>query len=79
MAHVVLNYETAARLGRLFGLHTAEQTADFLGVPIEHVRYVCEHHGYPSDEFIAAALLKLPIRFDELFLIVAKESELVAA
>lgn len=73
MPHIQLNYDTAKQIGRQYGLHTAEQTADFLGIEIDHVRYVCEHHGRPSDRFIAACLLKLPTRFDDLFVVVGAE------
>lgn len=73
MPHIELDYDTARRIGQRYGLLTAEATAEFLGVDIEHVRYVCEHHGHPSDEFIAACLLKLPVRFDDLFQVVAGE------
>lgn len=79
MAHIQLNREAAAKIGVLYGLHTTEATADFLGVPIEHVRYVCEEHGYPSDEFIAACLLRIAVRFDYLFDVVDDEELVTAA
>lgn len=68
--HLVLNYENARQLGQRYGVHTADAAAEFLGIDIEHARDVCERHGYPSDEFIAAVLAKLPVRFDDLFLVV---------
>lgn len=69
MSHIQLNYEAATIIARSFGLWTSDVAADFLGVDVEHVRYVCERHGYPNDEFIAACLLHFPVRFDDIFVI----------
>lgn len=78
MPHIELNYEAAAIIGQRYGLLTIEQKSEFLGVDIDHVREVCERHGHPSDEFIAACLLKLPVRFDDLFLIIVEENTCAA-
>jgi hypothetical protein len=67
MPRLRLNHNAAKRIGGLYGLHTAEQTAEFLGLDVEHVRDVCERGGHPSDKFIAAVLSKCATNFEELF------------
>lgn len=78
MPHLRLKLENASRLSAQYGLTNAEETAAFLGVDVDHVRDVCEHGGYPSEEFIAACLLKVPTRFDELFEVIEGECSLAA-
>lgn len=67
MPRLRLNQETAKRISAQYGLHTPEQTAEFLGLTADHVRDVWEQGGHPSDEFIAAVLSKCATSFDDVF------------
>lgn len=77
MPHLRLIHAEAKRIAREYGLHDVEAAAAFLGLHVDVVRDVCAHRAHPPEEFIAAVLLRIPCRFDEVFEIV--DDQMVAA